>query len=129
YSLRKKGVDGIKKDVQQCIDTACYLRDKLGEAGFTCRLNDLSCTVVLERPMCDDFIKRWQLACERDIAHVVVMPNVTREKIDVFIEEFKEVRGDMGRMPPQDDKSPLSQLSSSSWGGGTYVAPMDLKAE
>lgn len=55
--------------------------------------------------------------------------NVTREKIDVFIEEFKEVRGDMGRMPPQDDKSPLSQLSSSSWGGGTYVAPMDLKAE
>jgi histidine decarboxylase len=124
YSLRKKGVEGIKADVVECIETAGYLRDQLGEAGFTCRLNDLSCTVVLERPMCDAFIKRWQLACEKDIAHVVVMPNVTREKIDVFVNEFKEVREKMGRMPPVDDKSPLSQLSSASWGGGEYVSPV-----
>ena len=59
------------------METAQYLRNKLTEAGFTCRLNDLSCTVVLERPLDDSLIKRWQLACEEDIAHVVVMPRNT----------------------------------------------------
>ena len=34
-----------------CMETAQYLRDKITEAGLTCRLNDLSCTVVLERPI------------------------------------------------------------------------------
>jgi len=117
YSLRKKGFEGIKKEVNQCLVTAGYMRDKLNEAGLTCRLNDLSCTVVLERPMCDQFIKKWQLACEGDIAHVVVMPNVTEEKIDVFVAEYLAVVDELGRMPPQDETSPLAQLSSPSWGG------------
>jgi histidine decarboxylase len=129
YSLRKKGVEGIKQDVRDCIATAGYLRDKLGEAGFTCRLNDLSCTVVLERPLDDAFILRWQLACENDIAHVVVMPNVTREKIDVFVQELIEVKNKLGRRKPEGPNSPLTKLASSSWGGGAYVAPVaDLKA-
>jgi len=124
YSLRKKGVEGIKEDVRKCIATAGYLRDKLWEAGFTSRLNDLSCTVVLERPLDKKFILRWQLACENDIAHVVVMPNVTREKIDVFVEELTEVKNKMGRISPEGLNSPLSKLTSSSWGGCSYVAPV-----
>jgi histidine decarboxylase len=130
YSLRKKGVEGIKKDVTYCMDTAAYLRDQLTEAGFTCRLNDLSCTVVLERPLDDKFIKRWQLACETDIAHVVVMPNVSREKIETFIQEFKACKEEFGRITPHSPTSSLSKLVSSAWGGGSYVAPVqDYKAE
>ena len=67
----------ILSPLRYCMDAARYLRDKLTAAGFSCRLNDLSSTVVLERPASDAFIKRWQLACEEDIAHVVVMPNQT----------------------------------------------------
>ena len=112
------------------METAQYLRDKITEAGLTCRLNDLSCTVVLERPMDDSFIKRWQLACEEDIAHVVVMPNVTRFKIDKFVEELVECKDTYGRMQPVREDSPLTQLASNSW-GGRFVAPhvSDLKAE
>jgi histidine decarboxylase len=123
YSLRKKGIAGIKRDVMHCINTARYLRKVLHDAGFTCRLNDLSSTVVLERPMDDRVIKRWQLACEEDIAHVVVMPNVTREKIDRFLEELIESREEFGRMDPVRDNSPLSQLMCSSWGGEDAVSP------
>jgi histidine decarboxylase len=123
YSLRKKGKEGVKQDVVHCMETACYLRDRLFDAGFTCRLNDLSCTVVLERPMNDSFIKRWQLACEDDIAHVVVMPNVTRDKIDLFIEELEAVREESGRTSPSSPNSPLSKLMSDSWGGGDVVSP------
>lgn len=80
-------------------------------------LNDLSTTVVFERPDDVALIKRWQLACEGthtllhryegwavtltlalepipigEIAHVVVMPNVTTEKIEVFVEELMQSR-------------------------------------
>ncbi|KAL7442607.1 hypothetical protein ACHAXH_006715 [Discostella pseudostelligera] len=122
YSLRKKGIAGIKRDVVHCMETAQYLRDKITEAGLTCRLNDLSSTVVLERPMDDKFIKRWQLACEEDIAHVVVMPNVTKVKIDKFVEELVECKEKHGRWTPARNDSPLVKLQSSSW-GGSYVAP------
>ena len=130
YSLRKKGVEGVKRDVTECLETAAYLRDELTNAGLTCRLNDLSSTVVLERPVDDNFIKRWQLACEDDIAHVVVMPNVTREKIDVFVKDYKEIAEKQGRMAPSSDTSPLAKLVSSSWGGAKVVAPVgDFKAQ
>jgi predicted HAD superfamily phosphohydrolase YqeG len=110
------------------METAQYLRNKLTTAGFTARLNDLSSTVVLERPMDDALIKRWQLACEEDIAHVVVMPNVTRVKIDKFVEELVECREKYGRIKPARDESPLTKLGCSSW-GGKVVAPVgDFKS-
>ncbi|KAL7523887.1 hypothetical protein ACHAWF_000725 [Thalassiosira exigua] len=99
------------------METAQYLRDKIAKTGLTCRLNDLSSTVVLERPLDDAFIKRWQLACEEDIAHVVVMPNVTKVKIDKFVEELVECRDRHGRTQPVREDSPLSKLQCSSWGG------------
>lgn len=110
YSLRKKGLKGIQRDVEHCMETAVYLRDKLSDAGISCRLNDLSSTVVLERPVDDAFIKKWQLACEEDIAHVVVMPNVTRNKIDLFVEEFSSVVKLNGRIKRTRHDSPLSLL-------------------
>lgn len=112
YSLRKKGLAGIKRDVVHCMETARYLRDKLTSVGLTSSLNDLSSTVVLERPMDPAFIQRWQLACEEDIAHVVVMPNVTRYKIDKFVEELVAVTKTHGRVQPTRADSPLTKLGA-----------------
>ena len=123
YSLRKKGVEGIKQDVLHCVQTAVYLRDTLVSAGITCRLNDLSCTVVLERPKEDKFVKSWQLACEEDIAHVVVMPNVTREKIDIFVSELSSSVAEHGHIQPAHPDSPLSLLRDATWGGAYRGSP------
>lgn len=128
YSLRKKGLSGIKRDVVHCMETARYLKNELDNAGFTARLNDLSSTVVFERPLDDALIKRWQLACETDIAHVVVMPNVTKEKIDKFVEELVECKDTYGRMKPKSDDSPLSKLASKAWGGDVVAPVGDLKS-
>ena len=57
------------------------------KAGIKAERNELSTTVVLERPN-EDFVQRWQLACEGDIAHVVVMPNITPPVIDAFVDEL-----------------------------------------
>ena len=115
YSLKRKGMQGIKRDVQHCMDTATYLRDELKKAGILAQLNDLSSTVVMERPAEEALVQRWQLACEEDIAHVVVMPNVTREKIDVFVKEFAQSREHNGEYAQVREDSPLATLKKFKW--------------
>lgn len=114
YSLKRKGMEGIKKDVEHCLRTAEYLRDTLTKAGIVCRLNFPSTTVVMERPKDQDFVLRWQLACEDDIAHVVVMPNITDAKIDIFVEEFKAQRDTLGAFEDRPG-SPLHKLKNHTW--------------
>ncbi|PKA61534.1 Histidine decarboxylase [Apostasia shenzhenica] len=92
YTLNRKGYRGFQKEVQKCLRNAHYLKDRLLTAGISAMLNELSSTVVLERPKDEEFVRRWQLACEGNIAHVVVMPNVTIDKLDRFLEELMERR-------------------------------------
>lgn len=56
------------------------------QAGIKTMLNELSNTVVFERPMEEAFVRKWQLACEGDIAHVVVMPNIDIDKLEEFVQ-------------------------------------------
>lgn len=92
YTLNKKGYKGFQKEVQRCLRNAHYLKDRLREAGISCMLNELSSTVVFERPGDEDFVRQWQLACERNMAHVIVMPSVTIDKLDCFLKELIEKR-------------------------------------
>ena len=64
----------------------------LEKAGVKTMLNELSSTVVFERPREEAFVRKWQLACEGDIAHVVVMPNITIRKLETFVQELFESR-------------------------------------
>lgn len=103
YTLNRKGYRGFQKEVQKCLRNAHYLKDRLKEAGIGAMLNELSSTVVFERPKDDEFVRRWQLACEGNIAHVVVMPNVNIDKLDSFLEELFQKRScwyQDGKMSP-----------------------------
>lgn len=92
YTLNRKGYRGFQKEVQKCLRNAHYFKDRLVEAGIGAMLNELSSTVVFERPHDEEFIRKWQLACKGNIAHVVVMPNITIEKLDDFLEELMQIR-------------------------------------
>ena len=90
--------------------------------------------MVLERPANEDFVTRWQLACEEDIAHVVVMPNVTREKADVFVRDLADSIKEHGRTSVMRPDSPLAMLADPAWGGSAtgaaseaYVPPQGLQ--
>lgn len=61
-------------------------------AGIKTMLNELSNTVVFERPKEEAFVRKWQLACEGDIAHVVVMPNITLNKLEEFVQDYVNSR-------------------------------------
>ncbi|KAL4288755.1 hypothetical protein AHAS_Ahas19G0317900 [Arachis hypogaea] len=88
YNLQKKGIMGIKNEVENCIRNARYLKDQLGDAGIGAMLNEFSNTVVFEKPLDDEFVSRWSLACNGNIAHVVVMQHVTIQMLDSFVAEL-----------------------------------------
>uniref|UniRef100_A0A803N2H3 Histidine decarboxylase n=1 Tax=Chenopodium quinoa TaxID=63459 RepID=A0A803N2H3_CHEQI len=92
YALNRKGYNGLKKQVQNCLIIASYLKDRLRGAGVSVMLNELSSTVVFERPQDEEFIRYWQLSCQENIAHIVVMPNMTKKTLDTFLDELVEKR-------------------------------------
>lgn len=51
-------------------------------------LNDFSTTVVLDKPDAE-VCRKWQLATQGELAHLVVMQNVTAQKIDTFINDLR----------------------------------------
>jgi glutamate/tyrosine decarboxylase-like PLP-dependent enzyme len=74
YAIQKKGMLGFADDVHRCIHNSQHLQRRLEAVGIDCMLNRLSSTVCFARPSNLNFVRKWQLACQGDIAHVVVMP-------------------------------------------------------
>ncbi|KAK2457947.1 serine decarboxylase [Trifolium repens] len=90
YALQKRGLIGLKNEVQKCLMNARYLKDKLCDVGISTMLNEFSNTVVFEKPLDCEFIRRWNLAYQGNIAHVVVMQHVTIEMLNSFVDEFSQ---------------------------------------
>ena len=83
YSIRKRK-DLFTQEVNSCISKATYLYNQLKKDGLSCLLNAYSTTVVFPKPA-DRVVKKWQLATERDLAHVVVMQNHNDDIIEQLI--------------------------------------------
>jgi len=89
YALVKKTKGDLFNDTQKCIAGAHFLCKQLKARKINCLLNKWSSTVVFKTPQDSSLIKKWQLACSGDICHIVVMPNITNEKLLEFINEYK----------------------------------------
>jgi histidine decarboxylase len=85
--LVDKGIDGLSKDATAVMENSKYMINKMKQCDISCFKNNLSNTVIFQKPS-DKIIKKWQLACTGNIAHVVVMPSVSKKKIDIFIEDL-----------------------------------------
>jgi histidine decarboxylase len=92
YALQKRGIIGLQNEVHKCMMNARYLHGKLRDAGIGTMLNEYSNTVVFEKPLDFEFIRKWNLAYQGNIAHVVVMQHVTIEMLDSFVDEFTQKR-------------------------------------
>ncbi|RDY07581.1 Serine decarboxylase, partial [Mucuna pruriens] len=92
YATKIKCLIGIQDEVHKCIMNARYLQHQLRDAGIGAMLNEFSNIVAFERPPDEDFIRRWNLACNGKIAHVLVMQHVTIEMLDSFVAEFLQKR-------------------------------------
>jgi histidine decarboxylase len=90
HALSTRGLTGLQRDADRCVRVATQLREWLEAAGVRASLNARSNTVVFERPKSEALVKKWQLACECDIAHVVVMPSVREETLREFVRDIQE---------------------------------------
>lgn len=88
YALQRKGKEGLRREVGECMANARYLHERLRAIDYPATWNAYSNIVCLQRPSLD-LVQRWQLAAQGDAAHVVVMQNVDRDKIDRFVEELE----------------------------------------
>lgn len=105
FALRSKGVEGIAKEVKHCLENAEYMHGSLRGVGIKAYFNKGCNTVTFPRPRSEALIQKWQLACQGDIAHVVVMPNVERDIIDEFVDELLEdAREEGGETEGEEDE-------------------------
>jgi len=95
-NIRKKQRFGFKKDVEECLKKARIFADMLTSAGIQrVMLNRWSNTVVFEKPADYAFCRKYQLATTQDIAHVIVMQNVSIDKLQEFVDEFVKLKASL----------------------------------
>jgi histidine decarboxylase len=87
YIINQKGKDGFKDDIMGCIKRAEELINKLNDLGMNAWRNQNSITVVFDRPT-DAIIKKWQLASQGKHSHAVVLPHVSQEYIERFVNDI-----------------------------------------
>ena len=90
YMVKLKKKDGFEMDIMECLGNADYLVDELNRMTKGCAnawRNHNSVTVICNRPK-NNVVRKWQLATERNLSHVVVLPHVNRTKIDRFVGDY-----------------------------------------
>ena len=89
YRLRELGIEGIRDRLSHALELAAYLERKLCAAGIPAWRNPNAITVVFPRTS-EALRAKWQLATAGAIAHVLVLPNVTRKQIDAFVTDIHD---------------------------------------
>ena len=94
WLIQTVGYDNWVKQAQQMLECTAYLKQQLEEMGWPCWVNSYSNTVFFKRPS-PSIVQKYNLAQGYDerfggeLAHIVVMQHVTKEKIDIFINDLK----------------------------------------
>ena len=89
YALTKHGLDGWRDIVADMLDTAEYAVRQFNANGIPAWRGKNSPIVVFPRPS-PYVLFQWQLAPLGDIAHLITMPHVTRERVDEVIADCLE---------------------------------------
>ena len=90
WLIQTVGYDNWSGQAAQMMECTAYLKQQLEKIGWPCWVNPYSNTVFFKRPS-PEIVHTYNLAQGYDerfggeLAHVVVMQHVTKERIDVFI--------------------------------------------
>lgn len=88
YAFKSLGLDGFRSRIEACLDMAQHATDRLNELGRHAWRNENSITVVFDKPA-EAIVRKWQLATERDIAHLITVPHVHKEQINGLIQDLR----------------------------------------
>lgn len=89
YIFKKKGRSGFQKEAHLCVENAKYLAQKLKDQGVLNVHHFPHQNIVTFNKPSSDMIKKYQLATQGELAHVVVMQHITKARIDLFCRELR----------------------------------------
>lgn len=90
YRLQTLGCEGIKNSVHNCLQLAEYAVNKMCDIGIKAWRNKNSITVVFPRPP-ESIMRKWIIAPDKSICHIIIMPHVTQSVIDEFVGDMASV--------------------------------------
>ena len=97
WLIQTVGYEQWAKQAKQILTNTAYLQKQLQNINWPCWRNEYSNTVFFKRPS-NDICATYNLAlgyddhCGGELAHIVVMQHVTKDKIDRFIQDLKNSR-------------------------------------
>lgn len=88
YIIKEKGKKGFESDIIECIDKAEYMINCMNKYDIDAWRNQNSLTVVFNKPS-NNVVHKWQLASQASLSHAVVLPHVSKRKINTFIRDMR----------------------------------------
>lgn len=85
--IEKYGKKGLQKRVKKSQELAAYTERALREIGVRAWRNNEAITVVFDKPS-NDLCKKYQLASENTIAHIICVPGITKTQINAFVKDY-----------------------------------------
>lgn len=89
YSIKRLGLDGLKERYLNSLANAEYVLNRFKLEGIEAWKNPQSLTVLFPTPNRELCVK-WQLASENGTSHVICMPGVSRERLDLLLDDLIE---------------------------------------
>lgn len=87
YAINTKGRTGFRRMIRHCLDIADYAVASFNKVDIAAWRNPNSITVVF--PRCtEDVLRKWQIALQADIAHIITMPHVQTRHIDALLADI-----------------------------------------
>lgn len=94
-TIELMGKEGLRLWAIHCICLRDYAMDELKKIKWPAWHNDLSNTIVIKKPE-NSLVRKWHLATQGDIAHIIIMPNITKKQIDLLVLDLKKLKEEGG---------------------------------
>ncbi|MGA4792072.1 histidine decarboxylase [Nocardia sp. AB354] len=88
YALAAKGAAGLAENAHRALATARYASSRLAELGLSPKLQPYSIVVVFDRPA-ESICRKYHLATEGTVAHLVTVSHVTPAIIDELCKDIQ----------------------------------------
>ena len=89
YAIHSKGKSGFSQICQHCLHTADYAIKQFKTIGIKAWRNPNSITVVFPK-QAEHILEKWQIATQKEFAHIITMPHVDTELIDQLIYDLNQ---------------------------------------
>jgi len=91
YAIRRWSREGFIARITTCLERADYTVQSFRQIGIEAWRNPHAITVVIPKPP-TAVLEKWQIAVHEDCGHILVMPHITRAKIDELVADIVAAR-------------------------------------